>query len=76
MKQFLTGLLVGAVLFVPATTIAQNIYDKTISVGRFGETNMSIERFDDPDFQVKCWKYRDGYGGGLSCLPWSQVEER
>lgn len=68
MSKFLIGLVVGVIVTLPVGVFAgTRVYD---------QTRMVDDRFDDPDFQVKCWWEKRGYGGGLSCLPWSEVKER
>lgn len=74
MKKFIAGVLFGAILAVPTLATAQRVFDKTIDV--MEGSSGSIRRFDDPDFQVKCWDLDNAYGGGVSCLPWSEVIER
>lgn len=68
---FIAGLLITPV----TVSAAQRVFDVTIKVGS-GDNGYEVTRFDDTDFQVKCWAARQGYKGGISCLPWSEVKER
>lgn len=73
-KHIILGIIIGMGLMIPAGAYAHQIYDKTINVDQ--GSRGYISRWDDPDFQVKCWEYSSGYQGGLSCLPWSEAKER
>lgn len=76
MKKFILGLIVGAVVFIPVSAFAQQkVFDVTLGEVQSGSGGY-IHRWDDPQFQVKCWELKDGYGGGLDCLPWSEIKER
>lgn len=74
MKKVLLGVFIGVLVSIPANTLAASVFDQTIHVGRgsFGY----VQRWDDPDFKVKCWEFEDNNAGGVSCLPWSEVKER
>lgn len=71
----IVGFLFGLVLAIPTVALAGRVYDHTIESVRRGSGGY-VYRWDDPDFQVKCWEMKDGYAGGLSCLPWPEVKER
>lgn len=75
MKKIALGFILGFIMAVPSVALAQKIYDTTLSEVRRGSSGY-VHRWDDPDFQIKCWEMKDGYSGGLSCLPWPQVRER
>lgn len=72
MKKFMAGMFVGLILALPVGGLAaQRVFDESLGLGKDG-----MDRFDDADFQVKCWKYTERRESGISCLPWSQVKER
>ncbi len=35
----------------------------------------SITRYTDHEYEVICWGFRNGYGGGLSCIPLHQLNQ-
>lgn len=35
-----------------------------------------VTRFEDDYYKVTCWIYRNGYAGGLACIPTDQLEEK
>ena len=74
MKKFIIGLLVGLVVGIPSIAVANHVFDQTINVHQ--GSGGRLHRWDDPNFQVKCWELEDSYGAGLSCLPWSEIKER
>jgi len=75
MKKLIIGIVIGVLVSVPASIIAQSTWRDKTQNGDW-DNNGPIRRFDDNRYQVKCWQYRVGYAGGLSCLPWSEVKSR
>lgn len=73
--KLVIGIIIGAILFIPATVVATSIWRDTTLNADY-ENNGSIQRFDDNRFQVKCWRLIAGYAGGISCIPWSEAKER
>jgi hypothetical protein len=70
----LLALIVVAVVPI-SVNAAQRVFDPTMKLhNSFGAQR--IERYDDPDFQVKCWIIDGDREAGVSCLPWNQVKER
>lgn len=69
------GMILGFIFSPVIVGAAQKVHDYTAEV-YYNSGDDTIHRFDDPDFQVKCWT-SDGYqSGGISCIPWSELKER
>lgn len=67
MKKIILGIVIGVIVSLPINAVVarrQKVYDPTRDTHK---------RYDDPDFQVKCWSISIE---SLSCLPWSEVKER
>lgn len=76
MSKFVAYILVLLAIFVPVSVLAkQTVFNETVVVER-GDLGYGVSRFDDHEFKVTCWVNKIDRGGGISCLPWSQVKER
>jgi hypothetical protein len=73
-RGFIIGLAMGVVVLPVSVGAVQKVFDPTAELN--GGDVFNLQRFDDPDFQVKCWTSSQWSEAGISCLPWSQVKER
>ena len=67
--------IAGGLLAPVAVNAAQKVFDPTASV-KDNTSPYYLKRFDDPDFQVKCWSTGPWSESGISCIPWSEIKER
>ena len=71
---FIAGLALA--LAPVAVNAAQKIFDQSMSITRDDHQFLEVHRYDDPDFQVKCWTVEEYRGNAITCLPWNEVKER
>lgn len=73
-KGFIVGAAIGLVALPVSVSAAQKVFDISAEVSSDYPTY--LQRFDDPDFRVKCWATSRWSDSGISCLPWDEVKER
>jgi hypothetical protein len=71
----ISAFIAGGLLAPVAVNAAQKVFDPTGSIDN-NTTPHYLKRFDDPDFQVKCWSTGPWSESGISCIPWSEIKER
>lgn len=75
MKKTILGIIIGLIIGAGPAFATSQPHDMTIEKVGQGAAG-HIKRWDDPQFQVKCWESENGYAGGMSCIPWSQIKAR
>lgn len=68
MKHFILVMLSSLLLTACGSVVGPD--------GRPVGKNQGLTRYVDEEAEVVCWVYSSGYQGGLSCLPFDQVNEK